>query len=456
MTEWHKSAWRAKPRVQMPDYPDAAALRGVETRLMQYPPLVFAGEARRLKSQLGAASRGEAFLLQGGDCAEAFDQFSADAIRDTFKVMLQMAMVLTYGAKVPVVKVGRMAGQFAKPRSAPTEVVEGVELPSYRGDIINELAFTPAARIPNPEKMLQAYTQAAATLNLLRAFSTGGYADVHQVHAWTLGFTESEKAAKYRDMSNHISDALDFMKAAGIDSDNSHTLRTVDFYTSHEGLLLEYEEALCRLDSTSGKWLAGSGHMLWIGDRTRQPDGAHVEFLRGVLNPIGLKCGPTMTSDDLKRLLATLNPKNEAGRLTLIARFGAGKVADNLPRLIRTVQAEGANVLWVCDPMHGNTIKSATGYKTRPFDLVLREVREFFAIHKAEGTIPGGVHFEMTGQDVTECTGGMRSLSEENLSDRYHTACDPRLNASQSLELAFLVAEELSALRMGRQQAEAV
>ena len=456
MTEWHKSAWRAKPRVQMPDYPDAAALRGVETRLMQYPPLVFAGEARRLKSQLGAASRGEAFLLQGGDCAEAFDQFSADAIRDTFKVMLQMAMVLTYGAKVPVVKVGRMAGQFAKPRSAPTEVVEGVELPSYRGDIINELAFTPAARIPNPEKMLQAYTQAAATLNLLRAFSTGGYADVHQVHAWTLGFTESEKAAKYRDMANHISDALDFMKAAGIDSDNSHTLRTVDFYTSHEGLLLEYEEALCRLDSTSGKWLAGSGHMLWIGDRTRQPDGAHVEFLRGVLNPIGLKCGPTMTSDDLKRLLATLNPKNEAGRLTLIARFGAGKVADNLPRLIRTVQAEGANVLWVCDPMHGNTIKSATGYKTRPFDLVLREVREFFAIHKAEGTIPGGVHFEMTGQDVTECTGGMRSLSEENLSDRYHTACDPRLNASQSLELAFLVAEELSALRMGRQQAEAV
>ncbi|SEM08000.1 3-deoxy-D-arabinoheptulosonate-7-phosphate synthase [Roseovarius azorensis] len=456
MTEWHKSDWRAKPRVQMPDYPDATALRGVETRLMQYPPLVFAGEARRLKSQLGAASRGEAFLLQGGDCAEAFDQFSADAIRDTFKVMLQMAMVLTYGAKVPVVKVGRMAGQFAKPRSAPTEVVEGVELPSYRGDIINDLAFTPAARIPNPEKMLQAYTQAAATLNLLRAFSTGGYADVHQVHAWTLGFTESEKAAKYRDMANHISDALDFMKAAGIDSDNSHTLRTVDFYTSHEGLLLEYEEALCRLDSTSGKWLAGSGHMLWIGDRTRQPDGAHVEFLRGVLNPIGLKCGPTMTGDDLKRLLATLNPKNEAGRLTLIARFGAGKVADNLPRLIRTVQAEGANVLWVCDPMHGNTIKSASGYKTRPFDLVLREVREFFAIHKAEGTIPGGVHFEMTGQDVTECIGGMRSLSEENLSDRYHTACDPRLNASQSLELAFLVAEELSALRMNRQQAEAV
>ncbi|NCQ23509.1 MAG: 3-deoxy-7-phosphoheptulonate synthase class II [Rhodobacteraceae bacterium CG17_big_fil_post_rev_8_21_14_2_50_63_15] len=456
MTDWQKSDWRAKPRVQMPDYPDPAALAAVEARLRQYPPLVFAGEARRLKSQLGAASRGEAFLLQGGDCAEAFDQFSADAIRDTFKVMLQMAMVLTYGAKVPVVKVGRMAGQFAKPRSAPTEVIEGVELPSYRGDIINELAFTPEARIPNPEKMLQAYTQAAATLNLLRAFSTGGYADVHQVHAWTLGFTESEKAAKYRDMANHISDALDFMKAAGIDSDSAHTLRTVDFYTSHEGLLLEYEEALCRLDSTSGKWLAGSGHMLWIGDRTRQPEGAHVEFLRGVLNPIGLKCGPSMTSEDLKRLLATLNPRNDAGRLTLIARFGAGKVAENLPRLIRTVQAEGASVLWVCDPMHGNTIKSASGYKTRPFESVLREVRDFFAIHKSEGTIPGGVHFEMTGQDVTECTGGMRALSDENLSARYHTACDPRLNASQSLELAFLVAEELSVLRLDRQQAEAV
>ncbi|MBC7165016.1 MAG: 3-deoxy-7-phosphoheptulonate synthase class II [Roseovarius sp.] len=456
MTEWLKTGWRAKERVQMPDYPDAAALARVEERLRQYPPLVFAGEARRLKRALGAAARGEAFLLQGGDCAEAFEQFSADAIRDTFKVMLQMAIVLTYGAKVPVVKVGRMAGQFAKPRSAPTEVVDGVELPSYRGDIINELAFTPEARIPNPEKMLQAYTQAAATLNLLRAFSTGGYADVHQVHQWTLGFTESEKAAKYREMANHISDALDFMKAAGVDSDNAHTLRTVDFYTSHEGLLLEYEEALCRLDSTSGKWLAGSGHMLWIGDRTRQPDGAHVEFLRGVLNPIGLKCGPTMTVEDLKRLMATLNPENEDGRLTLIARFGAGKVAENLPRLIRTVKQEGARVLWVCDPMHGNTVKSASGYKTRPFDAVLREVQEFFAVHRAEGTIPGGVHFEMTGQDVTECTGGMRALSEENLSARYHTACDPRLNASQSLELAFLVAEELKAFRADARRVEAV
>ncbi|MEQ9259739.1 MAG: 3-deoxy-7-phosphoheptulonate synthase class II [Roseovarius sp.] len=450
MTEWKKSGWRSKPRVQMPDYTDPDALAQVEAQLSKYPPLVFAGEARRLRKQLGAAAQGKAFLLQGGDCAEAFDQFSADAIRDTFKVMLQMAMVLTYGAKVPVIKVGRMAGQFAKPRSAPTEVVDGVELPSYRGDIINELAFTPEARIPDPRKMLQAYTQAAATLNLLRAFSTGGYADVHQVHSWTLGFAEGEKAERYREMASRISDTLDFMKAAGIDSDNAPTLQSVDFYTSHESLLLEYEEALCRLDSTSGKWLAGSGHMIWIGDRTRQPDGAHVEFARGVLNPIGLKCGPSMEVDDLKRLMATLNPGNEAGRLTLIARFGAGKVGEHLPRLVKAVREEGANVVWVCDPMHGNTVKSASGYKTRPFDAVLREVQEFFGIHRAEGTIPGGVHFEMTGQDVTECTGGMRALSDENLSDRYHTACDPRLNASQSLELAFLVAEELTNLRDAR------
>ena len=447
MSEWQKTGWRSKPRVQMPDYTDPAALGAVEAQLSKYPPLVFAGEARRLKKALGAASRGDAFLLQGGDCAEAFAQFSADNIRDTFKVMLQMAMVLTYGAKVPVVKVGRMAGQFAKPRSAPTETVGGVELPSYRGDIINELDFTPEARIPDPRKMLQAYTQAAATLNLLRAFSTGGYADVHQVHAWTLGFPDRDEAEKYRDVANRIQDTLDFMTAAGITNENNHELHTVDFYTSHESLLLEYEEALTRVDSTSGKWLAGSGHMIWIGDRTRQPDGAHVEFARGVLNPIGLKCGPTTTAEDLKVLMAKLNPENELGRLTLIARFGAGKVGDNLPRLIKTVREEGANVLWTCDPMHGNTIKSATGYKTRPFDSVLREVREFFQVHAAEGTVPGGVHFEMTGQDVTECTGGVRAVTDEDLSDRYHTACDPRLNASQSLELAFLVAEELSRRR---------
>ena len=447
MTNWQKSNWRSLPRVQMPDYTDAAALSAVEAQLSNYPPLVFAGESRRLKAQLGAASRGEAFLLQGGDCAESFEQFSANGIRDTFKVMLQMAMVLTFGAKVPVVKVGRMAGQFAKPRSAPTETVDGVELPSYRGDIINELAFTPEARIPDPRKMLQAYTQAAATLNLLRAFSTGGYADVHQVHQWTLGFTEGDNAARYREMAGRITDALDFIQAAGVTGEQAHTLQTVEFYTSHESLLLEYEEALCRLDSTSGKWLAGSGHMIWIGDRTRQPDGAHVEFARGVLNPVGLKCGPTTTAEDLKVLMAKLNPQNEAGKLTLIARFGAGMVGEHLPRLIKAVQEEGANVLWTCDAMHGNTIKSATGYKTRPFDSVLREVQEFFAIHKAEGTVPGGVHFEMTGQDVTECTGGVRDVSEEDLSDRYHTACDPRLNASQSLELAFLVAEELTKLR---------
>jgi len=366
MTDWNKSDWRNKPRIQMPEYTDAAALAAVEEKLGSYPPLVFAGEARRLRNELADVARGDAFLLQGGDCAESFGAFNADQIRDTFKVMLQMAMVLTYGAKVPVVKVGRMAGQFAKPRSAPTETVDGVELPSYRGDIINELDFTPAARIPNPEKMLQAYTQAAGTLNLLRAFSTGGYADVHQVHGWTLGFTGAPEAEKYRAMAERIGDTLDFMKAAGLSSDSNHELETVDFYTSHEALLLEYEEALTRVDSTSGKWLAGSGHMIWIGDRTRQPDGAHVEFCSGVQNPIGLKCGPTMTSGHLKALMAKLNPHNEAGRLTLIARFGAGTVAEHLPRLIKAVEEEGANVVWTCDPMHGNTIKSSTGYKTRP------------------------------------------------------------------------------------------
>ena len=450
---WSKRDWRAKPRVQMPDYIDAEALAASEARLGRYPPLVFAGEARTLTSELAAAGRGEAFLLQGGDCAESFAEFSADRIRDTFKVMLQMAMVLTFGAKVPVVKVGRMAGQFAKPRSAPTETKDGVELPSYRGDIVNELAFTQAARVPDPHRMLEAYTQAAATLNLLRAFSKGGFADVHQVHAWTLGFAEGERAAQYRDMAGRIQDTLDFMTAAGLTADNNAELSTVDFYTSHEALLLEYEEALCRRDSLTGNWLAGSGHMIWIGDRTRQPDGAHVEFARGVLNPIGLKCGPTTTAEDLKRLMQALNPTNDMGRLTLIARFGAGKVGEHLPRLIRAVREEGANVVWSCDPMHGNTIKSATGYKTRPFQSVLGEVQEFFAVHRAEGTVPGGVHFEMTGEDVTECTGGVRAVTEEDLSDRYHTACDPRLNASQALELAFLVAEELQGLRTLRRAA---
>ena len=456
MGDWSKSAWRNLPRVQMPEWTDAAAVEAVERRLSSYPPLIFAGEARKLKDELAKAGRGEAFLLQGGDCAESFADFSADTIRDMFKVMLQMAMILTFGAKVPVVKVGRIAGQFAKPRSAPTETVNGVELPSYRGDIINGFDFTAEARIPDPDRMLQAYTQSAATLNLLRAFSKGGYADVHRVHAWTLGFTDFSDAAKYRDMANRITDALDFMRAAGLTAQTNKDLATVDYYTSHEALLLEYEEALCRVDSTTGLPLAGSGHLVWIGDRTRQPDGAHVEFLRGVQNPIGLKCGPTLTSGHLKALMAKLNPKNEEGRLTLIARFGAGNVGEHLPRLIRAVEEEGAKVTWTCDPMHGNTIKSASGYKTRPFDSVLREVQEFFAVHKAEGTVPGGVHFEMTGQDVTECTGGVRAVTDEDLSSRYHTACDPRLNASQALELAFLVAEELVARRQDAQVAEAI
>jgi 3-deoxy-7-phosphoheptulonate synthase len=452
--EWTKSDWRAKPRVQMPDYPDVATLKAAEARLASYPPLVFAGEARDLRRVLAEAAAGRAFLLQGGDCAESFSEFSADNIRDTFKVLLQMAVVLTFGAKCPVVKVGRVAGQFAKPRSAPMEAIGGVELPSYRGDIINDFDFTPEARIPDPDRMLQAYTQAAASLNLLRAFSQGGYADINRVHSWTLDSTSGQPGyEQYQKLANRISDALDFMRAAGVDAGNADTLHRVDFYTSHEALLLEYEEALCRIDSTTGVPVAGSGHMLWIGDRTRQPDGAHVEFLRGVQNPIGLKCGPSLSESDLLTLIDRLNPKNEAGRLTLITRFGAGSVGEHLPRLIRAVEREGRQVLWCCDPMHGNTIKSESGYKTRPFERVLREVREFFAVHAAEGTIPGGVHFEMTGKDVTECTGGVRAVRDEDLSDRYHTACDPRLNASQSLELAFLVSQELDQRRQQSRRA---
>ncbi len=452
---WEKRAWRNYPRVQMPDYPDQSALNAVEAQLAKYPPLVFAGEARRLKAQLADVAAGRAFLLQGGDCAESFAEFSADNIRDTFKVMLQMAVVLTWGAQLPVVKVGRVAGQFAKPRSAGTEVIGDVELPSYRGDIINGFDFNADSRVPDPQRMLMAYTQSAASLNLLRAFSTGGYADMHRVQNWIADFTGGAEAARYRSIAERISDAMAFMAAAGVTSETAHDLAKVDFYTSHEALLLEYEEALARVDTTTGLPVAGSGHMIWIGDRTRQVDGAHVEFCRGVQNPIGLKCGPSITDSDLKTLIERLNPANEPGRLTLIARFGAGKVGDHLPRLIRAVQEEGANVLWSCDPMHGNTIKSASGYKTRPFDSVLREVREFFAIHKAEGTVPGGVHFEMTGKDVTECTGGVRAVTDEDLSDRYHTACDPRLNASQSLELAFLVAEELRNRRVGPGAAQA-
>ncbi len=433
------SSWRARERIQMPVYTDPAALSAAEAALRANPPLVFAGEARRLRRELAAVSRGEAFLLQGGDCAESFDQFGTATVRDTFKVLLQMAMVLTYGAKVPVVKVGRMAGQFAKPRSAPTETVEGVELPSYRGDIINGFPFDETSRVPDPGRMLEAYAQAAATLNMLRGLSRGGFADINRVHSWTLDFTAEDKAEAYRDIADALQDTLDFIKAAGLSPQKAEELATVDFYTSHEALLLEYEEALTRRDRVTGDLVAGSGHLIWIGDRTRQPDGAHVEFCRQVSNPIGLKCGPSITPEDLKLLIERLNPENDPGRLTLIARFGAGNVAGHLPKLIDTVEQMGAKVVWSCDPMHGNTVKSATGYKTRPFDDVLSEVQDFFRIHRDLGTIPGGVHFEMTGQDVTECTGGLRALTDEDLSDRYHTACDPRLNASQSLELAFLV-----------------
>ncbi len=442
---WSRESWREKKAEQLPVYPDRAALEAVERQLATYPPLVFAGEARALKARLAEAARGEAFLLQGGDCAESFAEFNADAIRDTFRVLLQMAVALTFAAKKPVVKVGRMAGQFAKPRSAPTETVGEMELPSYKGDIINEDQPTPEARIPDPNRMMQAYLQSAGTLNLLRAFAQGGYADLHRVASWNLGFTQgSPEAERYGDMATRVSHALDFIAACGIEPGASEQLRGVDFFTSHEALLLPYEEALTRLDSTSGKWVAGSGHMIWIGDRTRQLDGAHVEFCRGVLNPVGLKCGPSLDPDALIRLIDRLNPEDEPGKLSLIVRVGAGKVAEHLPGFIRAVRREGRNVLWVCDPMHGNTIKSASGYKTRPFDKVLQEVREFFAVCHDEGAWPGGAHFEMTGRNVTECLGGMYNLAEADLHSRYHTACDPRLNASQALELAFLLAEELA------------
>jgi 3-deoxy-7-phosphoheptulonate synthase len=441
---WTRDSWRTLTGLQMPVYPDEAKLRDVEAKLASYPPLVFAGEARDLKARLGAVSRGEAFLLQGGDCAESFAEFTADNIRDTFQVLLQMAVVLTFGARKPVVKVGRMAGQFAKPRSSDMETVGDQTLPSYRGDIINGFDFTEESRIPDPDRMLQAYLQSAATLNLLRAFAQGGFADLQRVAAWNLGFAKGgPQSERYMAMASRVQDAVDFMSATGVTSENAHPLRGVSYYTSHEALLLPYEEQLVRVDSTTGETVAGSGHMIWIGDRTRQPDGAHVEFCRGVINPIGLKCGPSLEPAELIRLIDLLNPANEAGRLTLICRTGAGKVADHLPGWIRAVQHEGKSVVWSCDPMHGNTIKSDSGYKTRPFDKVLQEVREFFEVHSAEGTYAGGVHFEMTGQDVTECMGGMHEVTSEDLRNRYHTACDPRLNASQALELAFLLAEAL-------------
>ena len=442
--DWDKKGWRGKPRVQMPTYGNLDELASVESSLEALPPLVFAGEVRNLREQLAKVGTGEAFLLQGGDCAESFSEFSANLIRDTFKVMLQMAVVLTFGSKKPVVKIGRMAGQFAKPRSADYETINDQKLPSYRGDIINDIAPDFKSREPDPKRMLQAYTQSAASVNLLRAFSQGGFADIRQVHSWTLENTRTgSRYTQFSELAERISEALDFMEAAGVSPNNTQTLRKVDFYTSHEALLLEYEEALCRIDSLTGNPIAGSGHMLWIGDRTRDPDGAHVDFCSGVENPIGLKCGPSLSKDDLVRLVQKLNPKNEMGRLTLITRFGHNKVLDYLPGLIKIVQSEGLNVVWCCDPMHGNTVKSTSGFKTRPFDHVLAEVQNSFTAHRSEGTYLGGVHFEMTGKDVTECTGGLQLIDDEDLSLRYHTACDPRLNASQSLELAFLVAEQL-------------
>ena len=443
---WDKSSWRIKKRHQMPEYKDLEELNKVENSLKNLPPLVFAGEVRNLKKDLAKVEAGQAFLLQGGDCAESFEEFSADLIRDTFKVLLKMAVVLTFGGKKPVIKIGRMAGQFAKPRSSDFEIINGQKLPSYRGDIINDIEPTIEHRLPKPERMLKAYTQSSSTLNLLRAFSQGGFADISRVHSWVLESTKGQVGyQKFFDLATKITNSLEFMSAAGVNSENSDSLRKVDFYTSHEALLLEYEEALCRLDSTTGLPVAGSGHMIWIGDRTRQIDGAHVEFCKGVQNPIGLKCGPSTDPDELIQLCKILNPENEPGRLTLITRFGSDLISDHLPKIIKSVKNAKLRVVWSCDPMHGNTIKSSNGYKTRPFEKILAEVKTFFKIHMSEGTFPGGVHVEMTGKDVTECTGGIKSIDDEDLHSRYHTACDPRLNASQSLELAFLIAEELEA-----------
>ncbi len=450
---WSPNSWRAKPIQQVPTYPDQARLADAERALALSPPLVFAGEARRLEASLARVAEGRAFVLQGGDCAESFAEFRADTIRDTFRVMLQMAVVLTYGAAMPVVKVGRMAGQFAKPRSADTETVDGVTLPSYRGDIVNGIEFTAEARQPDPDRMVRAYNQSAATLNLLRAFAQGGYADLHKVHQWTLGFLAGSLQGKlYEDLANRLSETLAFMGACGMTSETTPQIRETEFFTSHEALLLPYEQALTRVDSTSGEWYDCSAHMLWIGERTRQPDGAHVEFLRGVKNPIGFKAGPGTSGDDILRLLDLLNPENRPGRMTIITRMGAETLSEKLPALIRTVQREGRSVVWSCDPMHANTVKAATGYKTRPFDRILAEARAFFAVHKAEGSHAGGVHFEMTGQDVTECLGGTMAITEDGLADRYDTHCDPRLNATQALELAFLIADQLKADRQQKRE----
>jgi len=451
---WRPDSWRSHEARQMPTYDDPAALAAVEKQLRSYPPLVFAGEARQLMSQLGEVAAGRAFLLQGGDCAESFADFHPDNIRDTFRVLLQMAIVLVYAGDLPVVKVGRMAGQFAKPRSEPLEKQGDVALPSYRGDIVNDIAFEPEGRVPDPKRMSQAYLQAAATLNLLRAFAQGGYANLQRVNKWNLDFvTRSPWAEKYMDVARQISKALDFMAACGINAETVPQLKSTDFYTSHEALLLGYEEALTRQDSITGDWYDTSAHMLWIGDRTRFDGSAHVEFMRGIGNPVGMKVGPSLSADDALRLIDLLNPNNIPGRLTLITRYGSDKLEAHLPALVRAVQREGRAVVWSCDPMHGNTVKSSNGYKTRPFDRILAEVRAFFAVHRAEGTHAGGSHVEMTGSNVTECTGGAVAITDERLADRYHTYCDPRLNASQSLELAFLIAEGLQQEQAARRAA---
>ncbi len=442
MKPWHVDSWRGKPARQLPEYPNAEHLAHVEQALSQMPPLVFAGEVGALRQQFAEATAGKAFLLQGGDCAESFREFSADTIRDTFKVMMQMAVVMTFGASVPVIKVGRMAGQFAKPRSSGFETHNGLELPIYRGDIINGADFTRASRMPDPERMIKAYHQASSTLNLLRAFAQGGLASLEQVHEWNLDFVStSPQGERYGHLANRIDESLAFMKACGISVNTTKELGETVFYTSHEALLLPYEQALTRQDSITGKWYDLSGHMLWIGDRTRQIDGAHIEFVRGIENPIGLKAGPGLLPEELIALIDTVNPDNTAGRVNIIIRMGADKVVEGLPPLIRAVEREGRQVLWSCDPMHGNTFKARSGYKTREVTSVLQEVKSFFEIHQAEGTYAGGVHFEMTGQDVTECIGGACEVTEEALGNRYHTHCDPRLNADQSLELAFLIAE---------------
>ena len=443
MKKWTLNSWKNYPAKHLPNYADQKELDLVLSKIKSYPPLVFAGETRSLKKALAQVVEGKAFLLQGGDCAESFAEFQPNNIRDTLKAILQMSLVLTYSASLPVVKVGRIAGQFSKPRSAPTEKKDGKELPSYLGDNINGMEFTEKARQPDAKRLFRSYSQSASTLNLLRAFSQGGFADLRQVHLWNLGFINQKTKGKYKEIEDKISDALSFMEACGINPDTNRKLRTVNFYTSHEALLLPFEEAMTRIDSTTGEYHDTSAHFVWIGDRTRQPDGAHVEFCRGIKNPIGLKCGPSLKPDELIKLCNILNPDNEPGRLTLISRFGADNVEQFLPNLIKSVKKEGLKVIWSCDPMHGNTIKAATGFKTRPFDNVLREVKNVFGIHQSEGTYAGGLHVEMTGQDVTECTGGAQKISEKDLSNRYRTHCDPRLNASQALELAFLISEEI-------------